>query len=156
MSQKRPDFTLGIEEEFMIVDPETGELKSSIQEIYEDGKLILQERIKPEMHMSVVEIGTEICRTTSEARMEITQIRAELAKLAKKQGLAIASSGTHPFSHWKDQTIHPDHRYTKIVEDMQIVARSNLIFGLHVHVGISEKQTAIEIMNEVRDRKSVV
>lgn len=146
----RPDFTIGIEEEFMIVDPKTGELRSSIQEIYEDGILTLKEKIKPEMHMSVVEIGTKICTTTEEARKDITQLRSEIAQLARKQGLEIASSATHPFSHWKDQQIHPDERYTKIVEDLQIVARSNLIFGQHVHVGISDKQTAIEIMNEVR------
>lgn len=147
---KRPDFTIGIEEEFMIVDPKTGELRSSIQQIYEDGILTLKEKIKPEMHMSVVEIGTQICQTTTEAKKDISQLRSEIAQLAHKQNLEIASSGTHPFSHWKDQQIHPDKRYTKIVEDMQIVARSNLIFGQHVHVGISEKQTAIEIMNEVR------
>ncbi|MCK6602988.1 MAG: carboxylate-amine ligase [Bacteroidetes bacterium] len=147
---QRPDFTLGIEEEFMIVDRQTGDLKSSISEIFEDGRMILQEKIKPEMHMSVVEVGTHICKTTAEARQEILTLRSEIAKLAKKQGLEIAASGTHPFSHWKDQEIHPDIRYLKIVEDMQIIARSNLIFGLHVHVGISDKQTAIEIMNEVR------
>lgn len=147
---ERPDFTLGIEEEFMIVDPGSGELKSSISEIFEDGKMILQEKIKPEMHMSVVEVGTHICKTTSEARQEIVSLRSEISKLARAQGLEIAASGTHPFSHWKDQDIHPDSRYLKIVEDMQIVARSNLIFGLHVHVGISDKQTAIQLMNEVR------
>ena len=87
----RPDFTIGIEEEFMIVDPKTGELRSSIQEIYEDGILTLKEKIKPEMHMSVVEIGTKICTTTEEARKDITQLRSEIAQGRARRGTARAA-----------------------------------------------------------------
>lgn len=143
-------FTLGIEEEFQIVDPETRELRSHIQQIMEDGKLILAENVKPEMHQSVVEMGTDICKDINDARVQVTNLRKKIAALAKSKGLRIAAAGTHPFSHWKDQriTVHP--RYKEIIEDMQQVARANLIFGLHVHVGLDDRETAIHIMNAAR------
>ncbi len=143
-------FTLGIEEEFQIVDPETRELRSHIQQIMEDGKLILAENVKPEMHQSVVEMGTDICKDIKDARVQVTNLRKKIATLAKSKGLRIAAAGTHPFSHWKDQriTVHP--RYKEIIEDMQQVARANLIFGLHVHVGLDDRETAIHIMNAAR------
>ena len=143
-------FTLGIEEEFQIIDPETRELRSHIQQILEDGKMILRERVKPEMHQSVVELGTEICTDARVARHQVVNLRTELAKLAERDGLKIASAGTHPFSHWMDQLITVHERYATIVKDMQQVARVNLIFGLHVHVGIPDREEAIDIMNQAR------
>src|SRR6266536_5702967 len=107
-------FTLGIEEEFQIIDPETGELRSHIQQILADGKIILQERVKPEMHQSVVELGTEICGDARDARQQVVNLRSELARLAACDGLTIASAGTHPFSHWMDQLITMDERYATI------------------------------------------
>ncbi len=145
-----PSFTLGIEEEFQIIDPETRALKSHIQGILEEGRMILQESIKPELHQSVVEIGTGICQNIKQAKDEIFGLRAKLAKLAMNKGLRIAAAGTHPFSHWEDQSITPNPRYKDIIEDMQMVARANLIFGLHVHVGIDDRELAIEMMNEAR------
>jgi carboxylate-amine ligase len=147
---KNHQFTLGIEEEFAIVDPQTRELKSHIQEILEDGKVTLKERVKPEMHQSVVELGTEICRDIADARNHVTQLRAELASLAARAGLKIASVGTHPFSHWRDQLITEGERYKEIVRDMQLLARANLIFGLHVHVGIADREAAVQVMNQAR------
>src|ERR1700751_5690045 len=143
-------FTLGIEEEFAIVDPETRELRSHIQEILEGGKVLLKEQIKPEMHQSVVELGTEICQSIVEARQHVIELRSRLAELAGRSGLKIASVGTHPFSHWHDQLITEGERYQEIVKDMQQLARANLIFGLHVHVGIPERETAIHVMNQAR------
>ncbi len=143
-------FTLGIEEEFQIVDPETRELRSHIHQILEDGKLILAENVKPEMHQSVVEMGTDICIDVHDARKQVTKLRTELAKLAKSKGLCIAAAGTHPFSHWKDQRITSHPRYKTIISDMQQVARANLIFGLHVHVGLNDRETGIHIMNAAR------
>src|SRR5437764_6746258 len=143
-------FTLGIEEEFQIVDPETRELRSHIQEIIAGGKIILKERVKPEMHQSVVELGTEICSDASCARQQVIELRSELAMLAARDGLKIASAGTHPFSHWMDQLITADERYATIVKDMQQIARANLIFGLHGHVGIPDREEAIDIMNQAR------
>ncbi len=144
-------FTLGIEEEFAIVDPTTRELRSHIQEILqEDGTMKLKEQIKPEMHQSMVELGTEICQSTDDARGHVIRLRSHLAELAGASGLKIASAGTHPFAHWQDQLITEGERYKEIVQDMQQVARANLIFGLHVHVGIPSRETAIHVMNQAR------
>jgi carboxylate-amine ligase len=147
---KNHTYTLGIEEEFAIVDPETRELKSHIQEILEGGKVTLKEQIKPEMHQSVVELGTEICDSIEHARAHVIDLRSKLAELAGRSGLKIASVGTHPFSHWRDQLITEGERYQEIVRDMQSLARANLIFGLHVHVGIPNREAAIHVMNQVR------
>ena len=150
MSVKDHKFTLGIEEEFAIVDPVTRELRSHIQEILEGGKVVLKEQIKPEMHQSVVELGTEVCDSIEHAREHVIELRSKLADLAGRAGLKIASTGTHPFSHWRDQHITEGDRYKQIIEDMQLVARANLIFGLHVHVGIPDRDSAIHVMNQVR------
>lgn len=143
-------FTIGVEEEFQIVDPESRELKSHIQQILEDGKMILAENVKPEMHQSVVEVGTDVCSNITEAREQVTKLRRNLSNLAKSKGLRIAAAGTHPFSHWKDQKITSHPRYKTIVTDMQQVARANLIFGLHVHVGVDDKEIGLHIMNAAR------
>jgi len=150
MSAKNHVFTLGIEEEFAIIDPETRELRSHIQEILEGGKIMLKEQIKPEMHQSVVELGTEICQSIVDARAHVIELRSRLAELAARSGLKIASVGTHPFSHWHDQLITEGERYQEIVKDMQLLARANLIFGLHVHVGIPDRGVAIHVMNQAR------
>src|SRR3954463_13583943 len=143
-------FTLGIEEEFAIIDPQTRELRSHIQEILEGGKVLLKEQIKPEMHQSVVELGTEICSDIKHAREHVVDLRSKLANLAGERGLKIASVGTHPFSHWRDQLITEGERYEQILRDMQTLARANLIFGLHVHVGIPNREAAIHVMNQAR------
>ena len=150
MSAKPHRFTLGIEEEFAIIDPTTRELRSHIQEILEGGRVMLKEQIKPEMHQSVVELGTEVCDSIQHARAHVVELRSRLAELAGKAGLKIASVGTHPFSHWRDQQITEGERYKQIIEDMQLLARANLIFGLHVHVGIPDRESAIQVMNQVR------
>lgn len=143
-------YTLGIEEEFQIVNPVTRELQSHVQSIFDEGKILLKENLKPEMHASVVEIGTGICKNIQEARKEVTQLRSVLAKLADQNGLRIAAAGTHPFSHWKDQEITDAPRYKEIVDEMQETARANLIFGMHVHVGIANREIGIHIMNTAR------
>ena len=144
-------FTLGIEEEFQIVDPETRQLRSHIQQIIKGTHAPhLAEQLKPEMHQSVVEIGTRVCANIHEAREDLCQLRTDLAKTAMESGMRIAASGTHPISHWKDQKITEHPRYKTIVQDMQMVARGNLIFGLHVHVGIDDREDGIQIMNAAR------
>jgi len=143
-------FTLGIEEEFQIIDPQTRELTSFITQILEDGKMVLKEQVKAEMHQSVAEVGTKVCNNIKEAREEVVRLRSQLAALAQHRGYRIAASGTHPFSHWVDQEITDHPRYHEVVEDMQQVARANLIFGLHVHVGIEDRDTALHIMNAAR------
>ena len=110
----------------------------------------LGDQIKQEMHQSIVEVGTRICADVTELRDEIFRIRHELVSAAERAGLAVAAAGTHPFSHWKDQVISPGVRYDSIVEELQQLARSLLIFGLHVHVAVPDHTTMIDLMNEVR------
>lgn len=143
-------FTLGIEEEFQIVDPESRKLVSHMQQIVDSGKIFLKEQIKPEMHASVVEVGTKVCRDIHEARAEVTSLRSSLSTLAKENGLRIAAAGTHPFTHWNEVTITDHPRYHEIIKEMQEAARANLIFGLHVHVGLPNREVGIQIMNAVR------
>ncbi len=143
-------YTLGIEEEFQIVDPVTRELQSHIQAIFEEGKLLLKENFKPEMHASVIETGTNICSNIEEARKEVTALRNSLAMLADQHGLRIAAAGTHPFSDWREQKITDHPRYVEIINEMQETARANLIFGMHVHVGIANREIGIQIMNAAR------
>ena len=145
-------FTLGIEEEFQIVHAETRELRSYVSKLLEEGQMnaILRERVRPEMHQSVVETGTGICKDIKQARDEVTELRGSLRDLAKKENLRIVAAGTHPFSDWKKQEITDGDRYKGIVEDLQDVARANLIFGLHVHVGIKDREVAMALANQVR------
>ncbi|RMF58580.1 MAG: carboxylate-amine ligase [Calditrichaeota bacterium] len=150
MSDKKL-FTVGIEEEFQIVDPQSRELRSHILQIIKHTREPeLAEQLKPELHQSVVEIGTHVCENIKEAREDLLHLRRELALAAMESGMRIAAAGTHPFSHWKDQLITPNPRYKVIVQDMQMVARANLIFGLHVHVGIDNREVGIHIMNAAR------
>jgi len=149
-ADRAKQFTLGIEEEFQIVDPQTRELRSRVSEILVEGKTLLGEQVKPEMIQSMIEVNTGICSDIKEARTDITNLRGIVAGLARKQGLEIVAAGTHPFSHWQDQKIFDNERYNLIVEENQIIARSMLTFGLHVHVGIADPERAIQIMNAVR------
>jgi len=144
------EFTIGIEEEFQIVDPETRELRSRVNEILEEGRMLLGEQIKPEMHQSMVEVGTGICKNVQEAKADVIKLRRTLSELAHRNGLRIAAASTHPFSHWADQHITPNERYYQLIEEQQMVARALLIFGLHVHVGIEDRESAIHIMNAAR------
>jgi len=143
-------FTLGVEEEFQIVDPATGELRSHVSELLVSGAPMLGDQIKRELHQSIVEVGTRICADVPELRQEIFRIRRELSAAAERVGLAVAAAGTHPFSDWKDQVLSPGDRYDSIVEELQQLARSLLIFGLHVHVAVPDRNTMIDLMNEVR------
>lgn len=143
-------YTLGIEEEFMVIDPETRELRSHMQQIVEGGKVLLKEQVKAEMHQAVVEVGTKICHTIQEARQEVKYLRRVIAELAGNAGLLIGAAGTHPFSLWSQQAITEHPRYEEIVNELQDTARGNLIFGLHVHVGIPDRETGLKIMNAVR------
>lgn len=143
-------YTLGIEEEFQIVDPETRELHSHVQQMFDSGKQVLKENLKPEMHQSVVEIGTDICKDIKDARRQVTKMRSDLAQIAISNGMRIAAAGTHPFSHWHDQKITDHPRYREIINEMQETARANLIFGLHVHVGLDNRELGVQIMNAAR------
>jgi carboxylate-amine ligase len=143
-------FTLGIEEEFQIVDPRTRELRSHVSEILEEGRMLLGEQVKPEMIQSMIEVGTGVCADVQEARTDITNLRRVLSTLVAKRGLMIIAAGTHPFSDWQEQKIYENTKYESIVEENRNIARSLLTFGLHVHVGIPNPERAIQIMNAIR------
>ena len=143
-------FTLGIEEEFQIVDPHTRELRSHVSEILDEGRMLLGEQVKPEVIESTIEVGTGVCRDVQEARADIIKLRGVISTLVRKNGLVIVAAGTHPFSHWQDQKVFENAGYESIVEEAQINARSLLTFGLHVHVGIANPERAIQIMNAIR------
>jgi glutamate---cysteine ligase / carboxylate-amine ligase len=147
----KPNLTIGIEEEYQTIDPETRDLRSHIDtEIISQGKILLKEAVKAEMHQSVVEVGTGICRNIKDAGVELKALRRQILRLAAQNGLLLASAGTHPFADWRKQEIYPDERYYTIVQDLKMVARANLIFGLHVHIGVEDREVAIQLMNAAR------
>jgi carboxylate-amine ligase len=142
-------FTIGVEEEFQIIDPDTLELRSHVIQLLSQAHG-LGDQVKQEMHQSIVETGTKICENVSELRLEVHRTRGELVAAAERTGLQVAAAGTHPFSSWIDQVISPGERYQHIVEEMGQLARSLLIFGMHVHVAMPDRQTTIDMMNMVR------
>jgi glutamate---cysteine ligase / carboxylate-amine ligase len=143
-------FTLGVEEEYMVIDPETRELKSHEQKIVHEGQKIIKDKVKAEMHQAVVEVGTDICQNIDEAWLDVATLRKTISGIADGLGLAMGASGTHPFSHWESQLITDHVRYNEIVNELQEAARSNLIFGLHVHVGMASREMANHIANSTR------
>ena len=143
-------FTLGIEEEYMVIDPITRELKSHEQKIVHEGEKVIKDKVKAEMHQAVVEVGTDICQNIDEAFMDVATLRKTISTIAGELGLWVGASGTHPFSHWERQLITDHVRYNDIIKELQEAARSNLIFGLHVHVGMESREMAIHIANSAR------
>jgi len=143
-------FTLGVEEEYMVIDPVTRELKSHEQKIVQEGEKVIKDKVKAEMHQAVVEVGTDICQDIDEAYVDVATLRKTISAIADSLGLWVGASGTHPFSHWESQLITDHARYSQIVNELQEAARSNLIFGLHVHVGMETREMAIHIANSAR------
>jgi carboxylate-amine ligase len=146
--KKLPVFTLGVEEEYQIIDPDTRDLRSHMSKIVDGAKIFLKEQVKSEMHQSVVEVGTNICNNVADAKKEVAFLRHKIVELAAKEKLIVGAAGTHPFSKWQEQAITDDPRYHHIINELQDTARSNLIFGLHVHVGIENRDIALKIMNQ--------
>jgi carboxylate-amine ligase len=143
-------FTLGIEEEYMVVDPATRELKSHQQKIVIEGQKVIKDKVKAEMHQAVVEVGTDICQDVDEAYKDVAYLRKTISGIAGGLELWLGAAGTHPFSHWQSQLITDHARYNEIVNELQEAARSNLIFGLHVHVGMEDRNMANHIANSTR------
>src|ERR1700749_2810460 len=144
------NFTLGIEEEYMVLDPKTRELKSHEQKIVLEGQKIIRDKVKAEMHQAVVEVGTDICTDINEAYQDVSTLRKTISQIAADQGLWVGASGTPPFSHWESQLITDHARYNEIVNELQEAARSNLIFGLHVHFVMETREMANHIANSTR------
>src|SRR5690349_17371208 len=143
-------FTLGVEEEYMVLDPVTYELKSHEQKIVHEGQKVIKGKVKAEMHQAVVEVGTDICNDVDDAYQDVATLRKTISGIASDMGFAMGAAGTHPFSHWESQLITDHARYNEIVNELQEAARSNLIFGLHVHVGMETREMANHIANSTR------
>src|SRR2546425_2343270 len=140
-------FTLGIEEEFQIVDPETRELRSHVAEILDEGRMLLGEQVKPEMIQSQIEVGTGVCKNIQEARADITNLRGIIASLAEKNGLKIVAASTHPVSRWQVQESFDDDRYEPLAQGLQSGARWHLICCGNRPVSIAVRERQIRIMN---------
>ena len=140
-------YTIGIEEELMIVDGTTHELVNAIEQLLEESD---EGEIKPELMESVLEISTDVCKDIPQAGAQLRDLRRRVCHIAKSHGLAIGSAGTHPFAMWEDQRIVARPRYRDLIEALRFVARQELIFGLHVHVGIDDPEKAVHIANGMR------
>jgi glutamate---cysteine ligase / carboxylate-amine ligase len=146
-----PSYTLGIEEELMIVDRDTLDLASSIEGLLEALDHVEKDgEVKPELMESVCEIATEPCRNTREAGEQLSALRRLAQRAADERGLAIGAAGTHPFALWEDQRIVSRPRYRELVAGLQFVARQEIIFGIHVHVGLDDPDKAIHVTNGMR------
>ena len=146
----KPKLTIGVEEEYQIVHPETRELTSYIQEFLDEGRIILRNQIKPEFLQSQVEVGSNICNDIHEARAEFVRLRTTVCKLAREKGMCVAAAGTHPFSKWSEQKITAGERYTEHEQNMADIARRMLVFGMHVHIGIDDSDVRVDVMNQAR------
>ncbi|MGH2412237.1 MAG: carboxylate-amine ligase [Microcystaceae cyanobacterium] len=150
MSPQTEDFTIGVEEEYQIIDPTTGELCSRVQQVLPLAREAVGNQVQPEAQLSQIEIGTPVCRTLCEVRTELVRLRREVIAAAALDGNQIAAAGTHPFSSWEQQQITPKQRYQELMQDYQQLTRELIIFGCHVHVGINNREAAIGVMNRAR------
>jgi len=150
MLNQLKNLTLGIEEEYQLIDPKTRELTSYITEILEDGEVIFRDEVKPELLQSQIEIGSKVCSNLEELHLDLNRLRKLVKSYANKNNLEIIAAGTHPFSHWKDQIVTDKERYHGFIDSTQYVGKRMLIFGMHVHVGIKSKDLRIDIMNQMR------
>lgn len=144
------ELTLGVEEEYQIVDPKSRELTSFVGKMLEQGSYIFRDQVQPELLQSQIEIGTIVCGDVKDLSKEICRLRSMVSDLAKKNNRAIIAAGTHPFSKWKDQLVTDKKRYHGFFDSMQIVAKRLLIFGMHIHVGIPDRNLRIDVMNQMR------
>lgn len=146
MASQIETFTMGVEEEYQIIQPVTNELSSSSSALLPDVQQALGEQAQPELQLSQIEAATPICRSLQEVRAELIHMRSEMIAAATQQGKYLAAAGTHPFSDWKSQRITPKERYQKIADDYQQLAREPF-FGSHVHIGLQDREMALQVMN---------
>jgi glutamate---cysteine ligase / carboxylate-amine ligase len=144
---KGPAYTIGIEEELMILDAESLELVNAIESLLEPAPA---GEIKPELMESVLEVSTDPCANTAEAGEQLRALRRQVTETANRKDMTIAAAGTHPFAMWEDQRIVAMPRYRDLVSALRFVARQELIFGMHVHVGLDDPDKAIHVANGMR------
>jgi gamma-glutamyl:cysteine ligase YbdK (ATP-grasp superfamily) len=150
MSTSSKDFTIGVEEEYQIVNPTTRELRSRAARILAEAEEAVGDQVTNELYLSEIEIGTPVCSTLAEVRSELVRLRRELIAAAIHNGSRIAAAGTHPFSRWEDQPLTPKPRYRALETDFKQLIRELVTFGCHVHIGIPDPEEAIRVMNRAR------
>lgn len=150
MTSQARSFTLGVEEEYQIIHPETRQLRSRVQAILPSARSVLGDQVTPELYRSQIEIGTSVCHTLTEVRNELVYLRRQVIAAAEQEGSRIVAGATHPFSHWDEQKLTTRKRYEEIAASYQQLAREQLIFGCHVHVGMPSHELAIQVMNRSR------
>ncbi len=144
------EFTIGVEEEYQIIDPETRALRPRGQQVLREARQELGDDVQPELFRSQIETATPVCRTLAEVRTELIHSRRALIDAAESEGSRLGAAGTHPFSLWDDQKVTPKARYRGILENYQHIARELVIFGCHVHVGLSDREAGVHVMNRAR------
>ena len=145
--------TIGIEEEYQLIDPNTGELAAVVQKLlHDEGLRQIGDQVKPEFMQSQIEIGSAICNNVQEARAELVRLRRQVNAVAERHGYNIVAASTHPFSKWEDQEANTGERYDHLKEYMQEVARQMLIFGMHVHVGIGTTPRQLDLLIDIQNQ----
>jgi carboxylate-amine ligase len=147
-----PPLTIGIEEEYQIIDPETRALTSYVQQLLNHGQVVLGEQLKQEFMQSQIEVGSHICRNINEARQELIRLRRTVSEVAARNHAVIAAASTHPFSSWFDQEISEGQRYKDLENDMQEVGRRLLIFGMHIHLGFGKTPEALSMLIDIENQ----
>ena len=144
------ELTVGIEEEYQVIDPDTRELTSYIAEFLERDAMLVKDSMVPEFLKSQLEVTSKVCKNIKEARAEVIRLRRLASNYAEANNCKIIAAGTHPYSHWKDQVLTDKERYHGLYDSMQYVAKRLLIFGMHVHIGIPDKDLRVDVMNQMR------
>lgn len=147
---QRPAFTIGIEEEYLLVDPVTRNLVLDPgEEVWAAYREVLGTQVSPEFLKAQIEVGTTISRTVGEARQNLAGLRSALVEIAEDHGMRLIAASTHPFADWADQQVTDRERYLMLAKDLQVVVRRLVICGMHVHVGIEDQELRIDLMNQV-------
>lgn len=145
--------TIGIEEEYQLVDPKTGDLAAAVQQLLHDERIMeIGAQVKPEFLQSQIEIGSNICRNVQEARMELVRLRREVNAVAEEYGYCIIAASTHPFARWEEQVANEGERYRDLQDYTQEVGRQLLIFGMHVHIGFGTDAAQLDLMIDIQNQ----
>ncbi len=151
MPPQAEEFTLGVEEEYQIINPQTRQLCARSQLILPTAESVLGDTVvKPEFRQSQIEIATPICGSLQDVRTQLLRLRGEVIAAAAKEGYQIAAAGTHPFSHWQEQLVTPKPSYQKLVQNYQLLMHELVTLGCHVHIGVSDREMAVQVMNRAR------
>ena len=147
---KEPSFSIGIEEEYLLVDIETGNLiQEAPRTMLPACEELLEGQVTPEFFQSQIEVGTRVCQTLPEARADLARLRRTVSEVARRHGLAIIAASTHPRGRWGSQRFTDKDRYEMLARNMQAIARRMVISGMHVHVGVENDDLRIDLMNQV-------